>query len=44
MQHFFPTTVIIYDCDISLIVTKTATEPQPKPQPRKARISAEGGI
>jgi hypothetical protein len=40
MQYFFPTTVIIYDCVISLIVTKTATEPQPQ----KACISAEGGI
>ena len=44
MQHFFPTTVIICDCDISLIVTKTATEPLPKPLPRKACISAEGGV
>jgi hypothetical protein len=44
MQYFFPTTVIIYDCVISLIVTKTATEAQPKPQPQKACISAEGGI
>jgi hypothetical protein len=44
MQHFLRTIVIICDCDIFLIVTKTATEPQLKPQPGKACISAEGGI
>ena len=37
MQHFYLSTVIIYDCDESLIVTKTATEPQPKPLPRKTQ-------
>ena len=26
MQHFLPTIVIICDCDIFLIVTKTATK------------------
>jgi hypothetical protein len=44
MQHFLPIIVMIYDCDIFLIVTKTATGPQPKPQPGKACISAESGI
>jgi hypothetical protein len=40
MQHFSPTTVIICDCDIFLIVTNTATEPQP----RKACIGAKMGF